>query len=474
MMRYFASLLLTIITLSPLLAVPLSARAASFDPDYIISDDQLTDYDSLSLKEIRALLEDGFLEDYETEDHNGEVLSAAEIIYNTSREVGINPKFLIVLLQKEQSLITDTDPTDRQLDWATGYAVCDNCSKDDPAIQRWKGFGKQLNSAALQFIEGYMEDVRKYGVTAGKYGPGIEVTVSGETVVPYNAATAGMYAYTPHLHGNELFYTIWTRWFDDEPTGKPVATSKEPMRHVTGTLLKAFDAPEVYLIDHGVKRHIVSWSAFVSRFNPSFIVEVDAEVLENFPDGRDVSLPNYSLVEDGSGTYYLLVDDVLRPFESKTAFKKIGFVEDELVKISDDEVTEFAKGEPITEKTAYPTGKILQLESGLTFVIKDNRRHIVLDKAVLKARYPDLIPEKTTAAVLSQYPEGAPILLPDGYLVKSPAASTVYVVSDGNRLEIPSEEIFFSHGFSFANVITIDDVTLKMHKLGDPLRLITD
>lgn len=462
-------------TISPILlkATPVQA-ASAFDKNHILSDDQLKDFDSMSKKEIQRFLEekDSFLADYITEDNTGEEMLVSEIIYNVSQQVGINPKFLLVLLQKEQSLITDDSPSDRQLDWATGYAVCDSCSKDDPAIQRWKGLGKQVNSAALQFIEGYLVDIRKYGYTAS-FGPGMETELSDGTIVnPENATTAGMYAYTPHIHGNQLFHSIWNSWFGDTLTDEVVEV--EPTQHVTGTLLKAHDAPEVYYIDHGVKRYIASWTAFVSRFNADLIVEVDADVLEQFPTGREISLPNYSLLEDGSGNVYLLVDDILRPFESRSAFSKIGFVEDELIQISNDEVTNYAIGDEIAANSAYPTGRLMKLENGLTFVVKDSRRHLILDDVVMQSRFPNLSPITVTANELSQYLEGPAILLPDGYLVKTTQDPTVYVISDGLKLPIPSEEVFHSYGFSFDDVRDVSASLLKMHETGPSLQKLSN
>ncbi len=456
--------------------LPQTAQATTFDQNYILSDDQLLDYDSMTKREIQAFLEEkgGFLADYTTEDHEGVERSASEIIYRVSQDVGVNPKFLLVLLQKEQSLITDTNPSDRQLDWATGYAVCDSCSKDDPAIQRWKGFGKQVNSAALQFVEGYLQDIRKYGFTSGSFGPDEESTLAdGTVIIPKNATTAGMYAYTPHLHGNRLFHSIWQSWFGNTAQETDIAT-QEPNRHLTGTLLKATNAPEVYYIDHGVKRYIANWTAFISRFNPNHIIEVDSSVLEDFPTGREIALPNYSLLKDQSSTYYLLVDDILRPFDSAQTFRTIGFVEDEVVNVTNDDVANFAIGEAITSKTSYPTGTIMQLSTGLTFLIKDGRRHVVLDQAVLDARFPNRSVKQVTPSELSQYLEGPALLFPDGYLIKSPEHEVVYLISDGKRSPIPSEEVFYSHGLNFKNVVTVSKTTVELHKLGQTLELLSD
>ena len=133
--------------------------ALAFDPNYILSDDDMTNGFALDRNQIQAFLDRGYLGDYKTTDYAGVTRSATDIIWRAAQTHGISPKFLLVLLQKEQSLVEDDEPTQKQLDWATGYAVCDDCPMDDPAIQRWKGFGKQINSAALQFGEGYMADI---------------------------------------------------------------------------------------------------------------------------------------------------------------------------------------------------------------------------------------------------------------------------------------------------------------------------
>jgi len=133
----------------------LPASAFAFNPNYIISDAELTDAQAMDRNQIQAFLERGTLAEYQTEDWEGRTRYASDIIWRAAQQNGINPRFLLVLLQKEQSLVEDPDPTTKQYDWATGYGVCDSCSMSDAGVSRWQGFGKQVNSAAMQFIEGY-------------------------------------------------------------------------------------------------------------------------------------------------------------------------------------------------------------------------------------------------------------------------------------------------------------------------------
>ncbi len=429
--------------------------ALAFDPNYIISDDELQDESSMNLDQIEAFLANSFLGGYETADSEGRIRSAAEIIYRAAREHNVNPQFLLVLIQKEQSLVTDRDPSAKQLDWAAGYGICDDCSMNDPALARWQGFGKQINSAALQFIEGYLLDIESRGKTAGKYGPGIPITIDGTRVTPENAATAALYAYTPHLHGNENFAYLWNMWFGRD--------------YPNGTLMQAPGDPGVWLLQNGYRRPITSKSALASRFDAKLIVSVSKDVLTRFPVGKAISLPNYTLVKDEDGKISLLVDDALRHIDNMDTFRKIGFSEDEVVDITNTEEANYDEGEPIVGSTLYPQGRLLQLASGAVFYVENGTRHAIFDRTVLYAKFPNDIITKAESVEIEQYKEGTPVRLPDGFLVRSPEDPAVYVIADGERRPILSESVFTSFGYEWSNVKVVPTSVINLHPLGEPL-----
>ncbi|MFZ2682159.1 MAG: hypothetical protein WAZ14_03645 [Patescibacteria group bacterium] len=446
-----------LLTLALLTALFLPLQTAlAFDPNYILSDTELQDTDAMNLDQIQAFLKRGHLADLEIEDHEGRIRDAAEIIWRAAKNNQINPKFLLVLLQKEQSLVEDDSPTQKQLDWAAGYAVCDDCSMSDPTLARWKGFGKQVNSAAMQFTEGYLADIEKFGKTAGKYGPGVTVNIDGESITPLNAATAAMYAYTPHLHGNAVFVAIWKRWFGRE--------------YPSGSLLQAAGEDGVWLIQHGYRRPIKSASALASRFDADLILTVSPSDLEQFPIGTAINFPNYSLLKDETGRIYLLVDDSLRYIDSMETFRKVGFSEDELVSITSAEAADYGVGEPITLETSHPQGLLLQLKStGAVFYIEDGMRHPILDKSVLNARFPNATLTPALPVDIEQYREGTPVTLPEGYLVKSETDPAVYVISEDKLRLIPSESVFLGYGYAWSNIHVVPEYILNLHRLGDTL-----
>lgn len=442
--------------LAALTALLLPSTSFAFDPNYILSDEELTDAQAMDLNQIQAFLERGTLATYQSPDWEGRTRYAADILWRTAQQHNINPRFLLVLLQKEQSLVEDPDPTQKQYDWATGYAVCDSCSMNDGSLSRWQGFGKQVNSAAMQFTEGYMVDIAEHGVTAGKYGPNLPVTIDGTTVTPENAATAAMYAYTPHLHGNSNFVAIWDRWFGKE--------------YPSGTLLQAAGQDGVYRIEHGYRRPITSKAALTSRYNSALIITVSKTTLEQYPEGAPISLPNYSLVKDEHGNIYLLVDDTMRHVESMAAFRQIGYSEDELVDITAAEVAQYTAGTPITASTQDPTGKVVKLTTnGAMFYLNNGIRQAILDPAILTANFPTMTVENAAPVVIEQYREGSFLKLPDGTLVRSYENPAVYVISDGKKRPITSEQTFLDYGYSWSNVIFVSDDVLNLHPTGDDL-----
>lgn len=450
----------TIFTLT-LAFYPLAPALAtsSFNPNFLISDAEFTDYLSLDLDGIQRVLNRGFLADYVTEDIDGRLRSAAEIIWWTANTHMINPKVLLVMLQKEQSLIEDDDPSQSQLDWALGYGVCDNCTHDDPDIQRWRGFSKQLNSAAMQFMEGYFVDIEEGGVTVMGYGPGVTAEIDSTDVTFVNASTAALYTYTPHLHGNENFVKLWNQYFG--------------LYYPSGTLLQDNTTGGVYLIRFGEKQPITSQTALLSRYNPNLIIPVDPSVLNAYPDGTPISFANYSLLQDEDGVIYLLVDDVLKPIASIEDFRAIGFVEDELIMVSNEDLNGFTFGETITATSDHPQGSLLQdLTTGGVYYVEDGIKQAVQSRDVLNNRFSTWSIIPTATDILDEYPTGEPVKFFDGTLIKATDSPDVFVVSEGLRRPIPSEEVFLGLGYEWDDIVVTDERSVLNQPLGDTVFLI--
>jgi hypothetical protein len=157
--------------------------------------------------------------------------SASRIIAKVAAACGISPRVLVVLLQKEQSLVTR--PSAYGYQRATGYACPDTAACDT----EYFGFFNQVYNAAWQFREyGASSDWRYHvGRVAVQYSP--NASCGSRVVDIRNQATADLYNYTPYqpddatladpkaapgacsTYGNLNFWRIYSSWFGD-PTAE--------------------------------------------------------------------------------------------------------------------------------------------------------------------------------------------------------------------------------------------------------------
>lgn len=227
-----------------------AADGKDFQPGYIISDSRFYDSRTMSSSQIQSFLEqrvptcrEGYtcLKDYwETTRsqparaegcaaYAGTRERASQIIYKVATACGINPQALLVLLEKEQGLVTDSWPTSRQYRSATGYGCPDTADCDTT----YYGFGNQVYHAAWQFRKYRAHpEIRAY--QAGRYNTILwhpNSACGSSSVYIRNQATAGLYSYTPYRpnaaalanlygtgdgcssYGNRNFWRIFTDWF---------------------------------------------------------------------------------------------------------------------------------------------------------------------------------------------------------------------------------------------------------------------
>jgi hypothetical protein len=159
----------------------------------------------------------------------GGIKTAAQIINDVARACNVSQKSLIVLLQKEQGLITDDWPWSIQYRSATGYGCPDTAACDST----YYGFFNQVYNAARQF-QRYVKqpDIFNYrsGVTRYiQYNP--NAGCGGTNIYLENGATAALYNYTPYqpnasalnnlygsgdscgAYGNRNFWRMFNDWF---------------------------------------------------------------------------------------------------------------------------------------------------------------------------------------------------------------------------------------------------------------------
>ena len=206
-------------------ASPAQAAGATFDPNMVVSDRSFRAVGSMSQAQVQSFLaaQTGILKTYTAPDVNGVVKPASQIVWEAAQAFGVNPKVVLVTLQKEQGLLTGTAPTAKALDWAMGCGVPDSHILNTA----YKGFGKQLWYGA-----------RSLDVDGAAWHAGITKKCSDGIVMPANVSTHSLYTYTPWIAGNKLFWTVYWRYFGD-----PIGDVKPPVTVVSGADGAWHDAP---------------------------------------------------------------------------------------------------------------------------------------------------------------------------------------------------------------------------------------
>jgi nucleoid-associated protein YgaU len=172
-----------------------------FQKKYLISDRALTNYNTMSVREIQSFL-----------DQKGSVLAKpyrgstpAKMIYSAAKKYGINPQVLLTRLQCEQGLISAKAASKRKLDWALGVGAYDSGNWN----QKYKGLDKQIEFAAATYRRHY--DNARAQIASGKK---VKMKIDGRNITVKNAATYAFYKYCPHFAGNKLFYDVWNGYKD--------------------------------------------------------------------------------------------------------------------------------------------------------------------------------------------------------------------------------------------------------------------
>lgn len=442
-----------------LVQVPLLRAQETFDYNYIISDFDLTDFVSMDAAAIQSFFE-LYASPLATYVDPVTALRANVIVAIAAKDFQVSPKFLLTLMQKEQSLIEDVSPSPTQFDWATGYAVCDGCNVSDPALQKFKGFYNQLYNAAKRIRTAYLIDLAVSGQTSSGFGPGISKLVDGVMVVPANAATAVLYTYTPHLKGNRLFGTLWTRYFS--------------RIYPDGTLLRVEGEPEIWKIELGERRRFTSMAVYLSFYSDlERVITVNRTELKKYIEGNPIGLPNYSYVRVPRGTVYLIVDNTTRGFASREALRLIGVNPTEILQVTEQDIAGYEVGEAITVKSVYPLGALMQdSKTGGVYFVKDGVKHAIISKEILRAAFPGRKIMRRSTKELAIYPTSDPVLFPEGELLRAQGDSVVYLISNQARRPFASLEVFRLLGFVEGKVRTVPQVALDLHQLGQPITAI--
>ncbi|WP_285025892.1 hypothetical protein [Plantibacter sp. ME-Dv--P-122b] len=401
MKRHFAAVIAVIaviatgIVVSPAAPAPSAqaATASDFNAGNIISDQLFYDGGAMTEGQVQSFLNAqmsacraGYtcLKDYAQATPNRAAVAyrceayqgspgekAASIIAKVGAACGISQKVLLVMLEKEQSLVGDTWPSKLQYNIAMGYGCPDTANCD----QNYYGFFNQVYAAALQF-KNYQANPTRWNHVAGRvntvrYHP--NAACGSSQVYIQNNATAGLYNYTPYqpnasalanlygtgdgcgAYGNRNFWRLYTDWF-----GSTTGAS---------SLVRTTANPTVYVVS-GTKKYPVPNESMLSALAPLGLVTfVSQSYLDKYTTAQSVG----RIMRDTNGKMYFFDAGSKLPFGSCEMVAHYGGACDEkgYVQLTNEQVAGFATGPVVT--------RVLGTIEGGRYAMTDGRKREILD-----------------------------------------------------------------------------------------------
>lgn len=394
--------------------------------------------------------------------------SAATIIARVAQSCGINPRVLIVMLEKEQSLVTHTWPSSWRFDMALGQG-CPDTAPCDPA---YAGFFYQIYGAARQ-MQIYAE-----GRWFTYYAPGKTWNIlyhpnracGSAPVRVENKATAALYYYTPYQpnraalnagygsgdgcssYGNRNFYQFFTDWFGSTQTAGGAAA----------TLAQVPGRAEIFLVQSGMRHHVVAgedYAALRSRLGGA--VSVAATYLDPMPEGKPVT----RYVHDPrTGTLYLLEPDGTRHrFVDAAQIALFGYSFSSYVNLTGATADRFSEGAAVG--SFFRSGadpEVYLYQAGL-------RRHVANQQTWVD------VSRGTSGYVASMKPSAAAaigiglLVIKANSLVRAADSNDIYLTLLGDRLiHIPSTALAGEFGATGLTVVPRSSVAANS-KVGSTL-----
>lgn len=384
--------------------------------------------------------------------------SAAQMIYSVAKACGINPQVFIVLLEKEQSLVTDVWPLSRQFRSATGFA-CPDTADCDPA---YAGLFQQLYNAGKQFkIYQAHPTHPDFNYRAGRSqriyyqtnlggfinptGNANDPSRSGQSACGYsniyieNQATAALYIYTPYqpnqaalanlrgtgdacsAYGNRNFWRLFNDWF-----GSTLEPSYTPFFQLPGSVTTyVLGANNTYYTIGSYQR--LQDYGFEGPFKLR-VKQLAQSALSGYTHMG--SLPEVARFE-GVGVY-LMLDGKMRVFPNEEILTDYGYAMGQEATLPKEMADILSLGDPLwTIAGTSGGGATYHIVSGKKQAMCTWDAYTKLGTPIYSTRSITSLPER----YLSRISNGAPIAM-DGDVVESSDKTTYGVWSNGQLIPI--------------------------------------
>lgn len=450
----------------------------------------------------------------------GSDVSAGTVIAHAAQAYSVNPQVILTTIQKEESLVTGDAgcSTLRYVaamgngcpDSGGGYnysgfelyslsgspvtSVSGTCVNDSKSV----GFSRQVITATwkLKFFEQRSEgnvswNVQKSGwdnsddpqtcyrgpMTQGyrkqcssdasaAYWDGY-TTIDSTSVHMDTGATASLYYYTPHFHGNQLFVSTFEGWFGSTQAGSfTIANTTHP----DGTLISSFGEPEVYLIIEGMRYHIPDINTFNSHGYSWSEVHIATIPDKQLPiSGSKLAFRGGTIVR-GDTTPEVYDLRCMPTFCNKyhianiEAFSGLGLGFIDVLILPQAQVDAMQEYETIASASVHMHDQlVLDRSNGRVYLIDagTGTKRWVPSLEVFAANHFKWPKVKTATSGDLALPDGATVPFPEGALLRANGDNAVYAINQTGsgsfeKRHIASSGVFAGLSYHLSDVFVVD------------------
>jgi len=393
-------------------------------------------------------------------------VSAAEIIYDVSIACGISPKVLLVKLQKEQGLVTSTNPSARAYEFALGMDCPDTpagCSAASAGFfwQLYKGAGQLqwYSNPAGSFT--WLKPGRTISRPYQANNPGC----GAQSFVLENKATAALYYYTPYVpnqtalgnlygvgdvcsaYGNRNFFRDYTDWF-----GSPIG----------GSFLLKGDAADVFMIVNETKFRVPTPELLTSLAPLGPVGTVPNAHLDRYATVSDMSALARNAVD---GSYFFIHNSQRLAFANCDEVAAWGLNCASAVTMTGSQVSALVAGEAMSALVGR-------------FVLENGALRAVTTPSPDPSASPSATPDPSASPSATPDPSASPTATPTPTPTTSaspapaaPAPVSTYTVVRGDSLS----GIASRFGTTSRNLMSINGITnANFIRAGQVLKLSSD
>lgn len=418
--------------------LPQQANAA-FNNNNVMSDTVFDDSGSMSTSQIQNFLngfpssclknyKSGYPQSYST---YGSSVPASQIIRRAADLWHINPRVILATLEKEEGLVSGgSGCASWRYNSAMGMGCPDGGACPAPG---YAGFSHQVTKGSWQLkfskeraygdlawdgdgnvhYYGYMTkgNRARSSSESSQYYDGY-ATIDGKSVYMTNGATAALYTYTPHFHGNQNFVTIFSKWFGSTQSTELVRTTKNKT---------------VYLLSDDNKYPVLDQDMLndLSVFGPVSFVS------QSLIDGKTTGPAMNRAVKstDGSTVYFTSAGYKL-PFPSCSLLTDYGLSCGNVITLTDAQISRLGLGSNMTN--------LYQTTAGSSYYVKNDLRHEVFDNQSLQNAGISGSYNKLYASGVADIPLSTPIIR-DNVIAKSNNSGWSYLYYNDGFTYIPSD-----------------------------------